>query len=93
MVFSYYPGCTLKTKGKDLDISARACAEALGFTLEELPFTLAFSNEELMEHILAFDEDVYSRKCRQYQDSIQYFDNGHAAEAVADIMENRRSDL
>lgn len=37
MVFSYYPGCTLKTKGKALDISARACAEALGFTLEELP--------------------------------------------------------
>lgn len=36
MVFSYFPGCTLKTKGKDLDISARACAEALGFTLEEL---------------------------------------------------------
>ncbi len=37
MVFSYYPGCTLKTKGKALDITARACAEALGFALEELP--------------------------------------------------------
>ncbi len=37
MVFSYYPGCTLKTKGKALDLSARACATALGFTLEELP--------------------------------------------------------
>lgn len=37
MVFSYYPGCTLKTKGKALDQSARACAEALGFTLQELP--------------------------------------------------------
>ena len=37
MVFSYYPGCTLKTKGKALDQSARACAEALGFTLNELP--------------------------------------------------------
>ena len=37
MVFSYYPGCTLKTKGKALDQSARACAEALGFTLKELP--------------------------------------------------------
>lgn len=37
MVFSYYPGCTLKTKGKALDLSARACAEALGFTLNELP--------------------------------------------------------
>lgn len=37
MVFSYFPGCTLKTKGKALDVSARACAQALGFTLEELP--------------------------------------------------------
>lgn len=37
MVFSYYPGCTLKTKAKDLDKYARMSAEALGVTLEELP--------------------------------------------------------
>ena len=37
MVFSYYPGCTLKTKAKDLDRYARISAEALGVTLEELP--------------------------------------------------------
>ena len=37
MTFSYFPGCTLKTKAKDLDRYARASAEALGFTLEELP--------------------------------------------------------
>lgn len=37
MTFSYFPGCTLKTKAKDLDIYARKSAEALGFTLEELP--------------------------------------------------------
>ena len=37
MTFSYYPGCTLKTKAKDLDIYARKSAEALGVTLEELP--------------------------------------------------------
>ncbi len=37
MKFSYFPGCTLKTKAKDLDFYARASAEALGFTLEELP--------------------------------------------------------
>ena len=30
MIYSYYPGCTLKTKAKDLDKYARACAEALG---------------------------------------------------------------
>ena len=37
MTYAYFPGCTLKTKGKDLDIWGRAAAEKLGFTLEELP--------------------------------------------------------
>ena len=36
MIYSYYPGCTLRNKAKDLDTYARACAEKLGFTLEEL---------------------------------------------------------
>ena len=36
MTYSYYPGCTLKTKGKDLDIYARKSAEALGIVMEEL---------------------------------------------------------
>lgn len=36
MIFSYYPGCTLKTKGKDLDIYARKCAEVLGVRMEEI---------------------------------------------------------
>ena len=37
MVFSYYPGCTLKNKAIDLDVYARKSAEALGVTLEEIP--------------------------------------------------------
>ncbi len=36
MKVSYFPGCTLKTKAKVLDKYARACAEALGVTLEEI---------------------------------------------------------
>lgn len=36
MIFSYYPGCTLKTKAKDLDEYGRRSMEALGITLEEL---------------------------------------------------------
>ena len=36
MIYSYYPGCTLRTKAKDLDDYARASAKALGFQLEEL---------------------------------------------------------
>ncbi len=37
MIFSYYPGCTLKTKAKELDEYARKSAKVLGITLEELP--------------------------------------------------------
>lgn len=33
--FTYYPGCTLRTKAKELDAYARASAEALGIRLEE----------------------------------------------------------
>lgn len=36
MKYSYYPGCTLRNKAKDLDRYARQCAEVLGFQLEEL---------------------------------------------------------
>ena len=36
MQYSYFPGCTLKNKAKDLDHYARVCAQALGFGLEEL---------------------------------------------------------
>lgn len=36
MKFSYYPGCTLRTKAKSLDDYARMSATALGFELEEI---------------------------------------------------------
>ena len=36
MKYSYYPGCTLRTKAKDLDSYARVSAKALGFELEEI---------------------------------------------------------
>lgn len=37
MIYSYFPGCTLKTKGIELDTYGRASAKVLGFELEELP--------------------------------------------------------
>ena len=36
MKISYYPGCTLRTKAKDLDYTARLCAAALGVEMEEI---------------------------------------------------------
>lgn len=37
MKINYYPGCTLKTKAKELDKYARLSMETLGVTLEEIP--------------------------------------------------------
>ncbi|MBR1822261.1 MAG: CoB--CoM heterodisulfide reductase iron-sulfur subunit B family protein [Clostridia bacterium] len=36
MTYSYYPGCTLKTKAKELDRQGRLSAAALGVELEEI---------------------------------------------------------
>ena len=36
MKVSYFPGCTLRTKAKDLDFYARECALALGIELCEI---------------------------------------------------------
>ena len=37
MKISYYPGCTLKTKAKNLEKSALAALDILGVEYEELP--------------------------------------------------------
>ena len=36
--------------------------------------------------ILNFDETEYERKCEEYLKTIGYFDDGHAAEAVVDVI-------
>ena len=36
MIYSYYPGCTLSTKAKELDRCGRLAAQALGVELEEI---------------------------------------------------------
>jgi heterodisulfide reductase subunit B len=36
MDYLYFPGCTLYTKAKNLDVAARECASILGFELHEL---------------------------------------------------------
>ena len=56
------------------------------FDLKDLPFTLALTNEELMEQIEAFDEEDYRRKCKDFCDMLGFYDDGHASEAVADII-------
>ena len=54
---SYYPGCTLKTTAKGLEISARASMQALGFELREIEkwnccgVVHSLSDDDLMHHL------------------------------------------
>ena len=59
------------------------------FRLEDLPFTLALSNEELMRQIETFDEEEYRRKCKEFCDMLGFYDDGHASGTVADIIIER----
>ena len=60
MKVSYFPGCTLKTRAKELDVRARKSAEALGVTLEKFVFFVAYRDyaraQELLEALLAPDD-------------------------------------
>ncbi len=38
MNYTYFPGCTLYTKGKSFDEAGKRAGEKLGFTLEEMPY-------------------------------------------------------
>jgi heterodisulfide reductase subunit B len=71
MKFSYYPGCTLKTKGKNLESSALASLDVLGVEYEELPrwnccgAVYSLSDDDLI-HIVAPVRDLIRVKERGY---------------------------
>ncbi len=59
MELSYYPGCTLKTKAKNLETSAIASMAILGVELKELPrwnccgTVYSFADDDLVHHLAA----------------------------------------
>jgi CDP-glycerol glycerophosphotransferase len=56
------------------------------FSLEELPFSLSFNNDELVKNIENFDYNEYLERCKRYVDEIQYFDDGNASKAVVEVI-------
>lgn len=69
MKISYYPGCTLKTKARNLEDSALACLNALGIEFEELPrwnccgAVYSLSDDDLI-HLMAPVRDLIRAKER-----------------------------
>ncbi len=67
MKVSYYPGCTLKTKARNLEDTALAALKVFGFELEELPrwnccgAVTSLADDDLL-HLLAPVRDVIRAK-------------------------------
>ncbi len=59
------------------------------FTQEELPFDMATTEDELVKHIINFDNETYIKRLNAFYDKIGWIETGHGAEHIADIIEKR----
>lgn len=53
-------------------------------TVDSLPFPLAQSNEEMTANILAFNEEEYNKKVKEFSDFHGFCDNGNASQKIAE---------
>ena len=58
----------------------------LQFRIEDLPFTMSTTVEELADNIMSFDHLLYSSQCESFYNSIGFHDSGNGAKAIADII-------
>lgn len=54
--------------------------------ISEWPFPVATSNKELAENILYFDKDEYLEKVKKHHQDLGSFEDGHATEKVAKLI-------
>lgn len=59
------------------------------FSVDELPFDLAKTNDKLIDLVMHFDNDTYMRKLEAFDKTIDSFENGKACESIAKIMKRR----
>lgn len=57
------------------------------FELEEIPFPVAGTNNELEENILTFDLDVYREKTEKFIRKTGIIEDGRASKRVVDMIE------
>lgn len=61
------------------------------FSFEELPFSLAQTNEQLEKNIIDFDEDKYIEEVHFFMNRINFFNNENSSRRVTEyIMKNIR---
>lgn len=56
--------------------------------LSELPSPIAFNNGQMLKNILDFSWEEYEEKRKTFMAKMDYYDDGHASEAVVDYILN-----
>ena len=59
----------------------------LMFDMDEIPFSVALNNDELMDNILKFDEESYKEKSDDFMKEVGIFEDGKASGRVVDLIE------
>lgn len=57
------------------------------YPLNSMPFPLALNNDQLIENILNFDNETFVKECDVFLEDKGCIDDGHAAERIADFIE------
>lgn len=57
------------------------------YPLEELPYPIATTNEQMIDNILNFKSEGFDKKCENFLASKGCIDDGHASERIVDKLE------
>ena len=68
------------------DLDRYQVSRGLYFDLNELPFPVSSSNDELAQHIEVFDEDKYQIELSSFMDKLGIIEKGDASDKVAEYI-------
>lgn len=59
----------------------------LMFDISEIPFPVAYSNDELIQNILDFDGEDYRKRVEKFIEKVGIMEDGRASRRIADMIE------
>ena len=68
------------------DLAQYNTERGLYYPLESTPFPVSQSSDELLEHVRAFNDDVYQKKIDAFLQDKGCVEDGHAAERIVAKM-------
>lgn len=60
---------------------------SLMFSMDEIPFQTACNNDELVENILSFDQDLYEKRVCEFIEKVGILEDGCASQRVVKLLE------